>query len=258
MCDPNLCYTQRSGTRGSRAISEASEVKQSMDRYILDEIPFQPNLEPLMKRVRLTEEGPFAKDFARLAGEAQEVARPKALYRLAFIEARDGDTVTIDGVAFTSRILRVNLEQAHRVFAYVATCGREIQQWTLSQSDLLYQYWAEMLEESALRCAIQALNAHITTHHHPGPSSTMAPGSLGNWPLAEQRALFALLGDTHANIGVELTGSLMMVPTKSVSGIRFPTEQSFESCQLCPRENCPGRRAPYDQDLYARRYREQP
>ena len=228
-----------------------------MNRIILDEIPFQPDIESLMKTVHLTEEGPFARDFARLAAEAQELARPKALYRLAFIEARDGDTVTIDGVAFTSRVLRVNLEQAHRVFVYVATCGREIQQWTHSESDLLHQYWAEALEESALRCAIQALNGHITTHYHPGPNSAMAPGSLGNWPLTEQRPLFALLGDTRTDIGVELSESLLMIPTKSVSGIRFPTEQSFESCQLCPRESCPGRRAPYDQDLYARRYRDQ-
>jgi hypothetical protein len=225
-----------------------------MDRYILDEIPFQLDIETLMKRVHVKEEGPFARDFVRLVGEGQEIGRPKALYRLAYIDTRDGDTVTIDGVAFTSRVLRVNLEQAHRVFAYVATCGREIQQWTLSQSDLLSRYWAEALEESALGCAIQALNAHITAHHLPGPSSTMAPGRLGDWPLSEQRALFALLGDTQADIGVELMGSLLMVPTKSVSGMRFPTEQSFESCQLCPRETCPGRRAPYDDSLYARRY----
>jgi hypothetical protein len=225
-----------------------------MDKYILHEIPFQPDIESLMKRVRIKGEGPFADDFARLVEDGQKVARPKALYRPAFIDSRDGDTVTIDGIVFTSRVLRVNLEQAHRIFAYVATCGREIQQWTLSQSDLLCRYWAEALEECALGSAIQALNAHITTHHLPGSSSTMAPGRLGNWPLSEQRPLFSLLGDTQGDIGVELTGSLLMVPTKSVSGMRFPTEQSFESCQLCPREICPGRRAPYDENLYARRY----
>lgn len=36
-----------------------------------------------------------------------------------------------------------------------------------------------------------------------------------------------------------------MVPVKSVSGIFFPTEIKFESCQLCPREVCISRRAPY-------------
>jgi len=45
-----------------------------------------------------------------------------------------------------------------------------------------------------------------------------------------------------------------MVPLKSVSGIYFPTEIKFESCQLCPREVCRGRVAPYDPDL-VKKYR---
>lgn len=82
----------------------------------------------------------------------------------------------------------------------------------------------------------------------------MSPGSLEDWPVSQQSALFSLLGDTQHAIGVQLTESCLMVPTKSVSGIRFPMEDSFESCQLCPREDCPGRRAPYDEALYARRF----
>jgi hypothetical protein len=84
--------------------------------------------------------------------------------------------------------------------------------------------------------------------------STMNPGSLADWPLAQQRVLFALLGNTEAAIGVSLTPSLLMTPTKSVSGIAFPTEGSFASCQLCPRKACPNRRAPYDPGLKERKY----
>ena len=46
-----------------------------------------------------------------------------------------------------------------------------------------------------------------------------------------------------------------MSPIKSVSGILFPTEVTYENCQLCPRDLCPGRRAPYDKALYERKYR---
>ena len=46
-----------------------------------------------------------------------------------------------------------------------------------------------------------------------------------------------------------------MVPTKSVSGILFPAEETFASCQLCPRDDCPNRRAPYDPELFERKYR---
>ena len=49
--------------------------------------------------------------------------------------------------------------------------------------------------------------------------------------------------------------NLRMKPIKSVSGIWFPTEESFESCRLCPREQCRGRRTPYDKNLFDRKYR---
>jgi hypothetical protein len=38
-----------------------------------------------------------------------------------------------------------------------------------------------------------------------------------------------------------------MIPTKSVSGIYFPTEITFYSCQLCPPKASDGRKAPYDE-----------
>jgi hypothetical protein len=42
-----------------------------------------------------------------------------------------------------------------------------------------------------------------------------------------------------------LTDSLLMVPRKSISGILFPSEEGFVACQLCERERCPGRKAPF-------------
>jgi predicted transcriptional regulator len=83
----------------------------------------------------------------------------------------------------------------------------------------------------------------------------MSPGSLADWPIQAQRPLFALFDGAEARIEVRLKDSLLMVPSKSVSGIRFPTEQTFASCQLCPRADCPSRQAPYDPELYEKKYR---
>jgi hypothetical protein len=83
----------------------------------------------------------------------------------------------------------------------------------------------------------------------------MNPGSLPDWPLSEQKPLFTLLGGGPTTIGVQLKDSFLMVPVKSVSGIWFPTEEKFESCQLCQREKGPGRRAPFDSGLFERKYR---
>jgi hypothetical protein len=52
------------------------------------------------------------------------------------------------------------------------------------------------------------------------------------------------------HIGVVLTDSFLMIPNKSVSGIRFQTETDFRSCQVCRREVCPSRSAPFDKALW--------
>ena len=37
-----------------------------------------------------------------------------------------------------------------------------------------------------------------------------------------------------------------MIPNKTVSGLLFPTEEDFHTCQVCHRDPCPNRRAPFD------------
>jgi len=225
------------------------------DITILDEIPFSIDVDALASRVHVKEENGYLDELKRLVDEGQAIARPKAMYRRAFIDHKGEDHVVVEDIRMTSRVLRVNLEHAHRVFPFVATCGMELEAWERSLDDVLHRYWAETIKEMALRQALQAMNEHMTERFRPGQTSTMNPGSLADWPIREQRNLFALLGDVEKAIGVRLEDSFLMIPTKSVSGIRFPTETRFESCQLCPRRGCPGRRALYEEGLYEARYR---
>ncbi len=224
------------------------------ERVILDDIPFELDTEQLLKKMRLKAGSEYADEALHLAAQGQAIGRPKALYRSAYVESRGEDWVVVDGVRFTSHVLRVNLEKAYRVFLYVATGGLELEHWTGSCADMLQHFWADAISEMALRSALKALREHLAAHFRPGQTAHMSPGSLPDWPIQEQRPLFSLLGDTRDAVGVRLTDSLLMVPIKSVSGIHFPSEESWESCQLCPREDCPGRRAPYEPGLLDRAY----
>jgi hypothetical protein len=251
-----MVYNDRVRRAHECPLSREGARRSLMDEcVILDDIPFQIDQDQLLTRLHIGEDSPYVEEIESVVRHAQAVGRPKALHRIAFIESRGEDQVVIDNVLFTSRVLRVNLGPAHRVFAYMATCGVELEDWARSIDDVLHRYWADTIRELALQSAIRALNRDLTDRYRPGHTATMSPGRLVDWPLSEQGALFALLGDPHEAIGVRLTDSYLMVPTKSVSGIRFPTEQSFESCQLCPREGCPSRKAPYDSSLYDRKYR---
>ncbi len=223
--------------------------------YVLEQISFEPDSDQLARQLRIKTESAQRAELDELIDKAASIAKPKAMYKLAFIDEKRPNEVVIDGVTLRSRVLRVNLGVAHRVFAYLITCGMELQTWSETFDDLLYRYWADAIKQAALGAATEALTRHLATCYRLGRTATMAPGSLADWPIQEQRALFRLLGDPQLAIGVVLTESCLMVPNKTVSGLRFPTEERFESCQLCPREACPGRRAAYEPELYKNKYR---
>jgi len=226
-----------------------------MDEFVIDNIEFQLEFDPLLTKLHIQKGSSYANELARIFVDAQVIVKPKAVYRVVFIDSKGDDYVVVDGIMLDSRVLRINLEQANRIFPYVATCGTELEDWSRSFDNILTNYWVDTIKEVALQTAIQALDKHLQDQFHPGRISIMNPGSLEDWPLQEQRKLFALLGNLTDVIGVQLTESLVMTPIKSVSGIRFPTEVDFESCQLCPRIKCNERRASYDEDLYDKKYR---
>ena len=228
------------------------------DRIVLDTIPFSSDFENLMKQVRVKRGSRYFEDLVSLWHEAQIITGPKALYKPAFIETGGEDQVIVDGTPLKSRVLKVNLQNAHRAFPFVATCGMELDNWAKSLKDMLHSFFAETIKQMALTAALHYLDSHVKDHFSIGKISFMTPGSLEDWPISEQRPLFEILGDIQDAIGVQLKDSLMMSPVQSVSGIIFPTEATFESCQLCPRENCPGRRAAYDENLYEKKYKPKP
>jgi len=197
--------------------------------------------------------------------QAQAIARPKALYKAAFIEANQFDRVVIDGVTFTSRVLSINLEKLHRVFPYIATCGLELDIWAHSFDDMLFRFWADAIAESALRQAMMFLESYLTGLFLPSSSepnaekntprfARMNPGSLEEWPINEQKPLFSLLGNGPEQVGVQLTETFLMHPVKSVSGIFFSSQEEYANCMLCPREICPNRQAPYQPGLFEQKY----
>jgi hypothetical protein len=226
-----------------------------MECTILEAIPCKIDFEQLKKSLRIKEGTEMVGKIEGMAQEAQKIARPKVCYRVAYVESKGDDHLMIEGIQFTSRVLRVNLDKVYRVFPYVATCGLELEEWSKSVDGLLEQFWAEEIKVLAVRGSIRYLHEYLTDRYQPGQMSRMNPGSLPDWPLSEQKPLFNLLGSGPAAIGVRLNDSFLMTPVKSVSGVWFPTEEKFESCQLCQREKCPGRRAPFDANLFDRKYR---
>lgn len=215
---------------------------------ILDNIQIKINFDLVRKRLHLKRDGDL-KAARELVHIAQPLVEPKVLYKVSYIEEKLDDGVVVEGLQLISNVLRKNLDEVERVFPFVITIGNKLAEQQDSSSDLLEKFYLDTIGNVALTQVRLALKDHLKQNYALEKTAFMAPGSLPNWPIEQQKYLFELLGDVQASIGVKLTESLLMLPAKSVSGIYFPTEASFFSCQLCPRERCDSRKAKYSQKL---------
>jgi hypothetical protein len=182
-------------------------------------------------------------------GVAKPLISAQAVYRVCYIEEKLEEAVIIDGIRFSSRILRRNLEKVGRVFPYVITIGSGLEQKADASKDLLEKYYLDQIGNIALSKARKHLEDCLRSKFALDGLSYMSPGSLADWPIQEQQPLFSILKGAEVSIGVRLTESLLMIPRKSVSGVYFPSEVTFYSCQLCPRQHCEGRKARFDENL---------
>lgn len=206
-------------------------------------IPFQPSLAETMTALKIDPE--MEDEFCDVYNECISTARPKAVFCLTSVRQEQDETVMGDE-RFRSRIMQVNMQKVGRAFPYAVSCGRELYELAQSKADPLERWWVDSFSQYAMRAVDKKMTRVLTETYRLGRTARMNPGSLPDFPITCQRALFRLLDDGAAQIGLELTSSCLMLPYKSVSGIIYETDAVYENCMLCPRENCPTRRAPYD------------
>ncbi|MGQ9509722.1 MAG: hypothetical protein ACUVTN_10030 [Thermodesulfobacteriota bacterium] len=145
--------------------------------------------------------------------------------------------------------MRKNLESVGRAFPYVVTIGAGLEGRFGEFKDLFEQYYLDQIGNIALTKARKHLEEHLCATFALDRLSFMSPESLQDWPIEEQKPLFSLFKGAEELIGVRLNENLIMIPRKSVSGIFFPTDVTFLSCQLCQRGKCEGRKAPFNEKL---------
>jgi hypothetical protein len=183
---------------------------------------------------------------AEMAEKAIKVAKPKAIYCISQAGIVDRNNVDIDGIRFTSRALSRCLEGQPVVFPFIATAGKELDGMQLEHGDLMGQYSLDMIKMVLLFSAMEYLTDYIKEKHSLNGTAVLNPGEFADFPIGQQKPLFALFGDATEKIGVSLTSAGAIKPMKSRGGILFPNKNGFLSCKLCQMFKCPGRRAAYN------------
>jgi hypothetical protein len=214
------------------------------------EIPFNLDIASVVKRLRFNKTSRRLEEMAReLAETVRAVARPRAVYQLSHARVIDNATVDIDGIIFTSRVLSKNLLNQDTVIPFIATIGKELDELPIPPRDMMRQFCLDTIKTVVLVSSVDYLTEYLKEKHGIPRAALLNPGEIADWPITQQKPLFALFGGAEKKIGLSLTAGGVMKPIKSRSGILFPNNTGFLSCQLCTQLKCPGRRAKYDPEL---------
>lgn len=190
------------------------------------------------------EDEDLEEELCSLMDEADKIARPVALFGVCEV----AENACVNGIFIPSDLVVEKLTGKNRCFPYIATCGTELEEWSLQyKGDYLAEFWADEVKKKFLFHITQSTLKHIKeAYRTSGHLAAVNPGSLAQWPVSGQQELFAILGGrefVEETIGVIYTDSFLMLPSKTVSGISFESEVFYENCQHCPLTRCPNRRA---------------
>jgi Methionine synthase I, cobalamin-binding domain len=217
------------------------------DVIFIDDVRVVFDLEAVGRKLKLRSRSSAKMEnlLTDMAAEAQSLARPRAAAKLSALAlGEEEDQVRLGDSLFTSPLLREKLADLGRVFPYLATEGEELAQWGRAYEGL-ERILANALQNAAMGMARQRLEEAILEKYDLEQVSAMNPGSLLAWPITEQEPLFELLAPLPEELGITLLPTFMMKPEQTVSGLYFQTDTKFHNCQLCPRDDCPSRQAPY-------------
>ena len=219
--------------------------KQDSERIVL-KIPVNFTVDDLAGFCKASEE-----QVSELLEDALDLfnsfAAPKAILRWANVESITGDSATINGSTFHSKVVADKLKDSPRVFLSVITAGTGLEKCGKLKNDSVI---LNMLNGALIYYAVTYVIGYMKEQFGFDGSSMLNPGSLPDWPIANNFQLFKMVGNP-GEIGVSLDEKGYITPWNSTSSIHFPGD-GYHNCSLCKKYDCIGRRAPFDRDEYIR------
>ena len=211
---------------------------------LIEDIPCSIPVTTIQERLGIKPDSPDSMHCKKLADQALRAAAPRAVVSMNRISIARGDHVRLSDETFASSTLAKILSGQDRVFPFIATIGSELDSWPDTAPDVLRQLWIDEIKRSCLDCAVHAVERYVSSQLGTGDIAVISPGSLDNWPVTEQKKLFALFGPYTKTINITLNEYSVMMPVHSLSGIFFSCPHAQESCSFCLNMDCTHRKAP--------------
>lgn len=225
-------------------------------KIIYQNIDFSIPEKLFIENLKIKESSDIA-GFQNIIKGIKKYANIKGVLKQALIQEHTEDTVKVEQTVFKSRVLAKATKHAGKVFAFVMTCGDEINS-AVPEEDLLLKYYLDTIGEYLLDSAFETIQNDLQDEFQIKKTASIVPGSAESdmWPLTEQKKIFHLMGNVKDDIGVILTESCLMRPAKSRSGLFFPSEIDFQTCRICKKPKCSSRKAGFNKKIFNHYYGE--
>lgn len=219
-----------------------------MDIITLQDIKMDWQPESIADENRIKPGTRFRENFIRLLYTAEKVMQPRAVIRWVKVDGISGAATTIDKTVFQSKVMANKLKNAERVFISAMTAGNEVK-YALDDKDATV---ANIIQNTILYKLHAYVTEYIHGNFHYEGLGFFSPGSLPDWPINNNKAVFSLLGSAEETLGITLNSYGYMDPPHSLSGIFFANNEGYQNCSLCKIYDCLSRRAPFDKKAYER------
>lgn len=181
--------------------------------------------------------------------ELERVAVPRQVTRSYPLARLSEDQIDLECFRVQSKNLAKNLADCHQVILFAATLGREadvlLRKYSkiqMSKAVMMQAAAAAMIEEYCDMVNLQLKRDYEQQGLYLRPR--FSPG-YGDFPL-ECQSYIATALELNKRIGVTLTDSFLMVPSKSVTAImgvsRILQSCSVKGCEACTKKDCAYRR----------------
>ena len=222
-----------------------------MRELFCNEIDFVCDEKVLLERLHCedTDAEPFVRAL-ELLEEARPYLNPAFAVKEFAIERHQTEGITVKGCFFNSKIVANKLQSEKNVFAYIATCGRQICEFIKTKEDILDEYLLDQIAYLSYLQAMEKMSLEIENLFGIEKHIRLCPGSVIDWSVADVKKIFTLMDGLYQDLDVSVMPSGLIDPLKSTSGLFYPTDEEFESCEICPRAVCENRKAPFDGDLH--------
>lgn len=180
--------------------------------------------------------------------ELEQMASPRAMWKEYPLSIHD-HLLDMGFLQTKSKSLERNLRDCERVILFAATLGSRVDvllhrynMIQMSKAVVMQAASVAMLEtfcdekNQELKSSYEAKGWYLRPRFSPG---------YGDFPLECQREIAPAL-EMGKRIGVNLTDTLLMMPSKSVTAVigasRLPRNCTVQGCEVCAKRDCAYRR----------------